>query len=94
MNSIQVLHIFEYNVHILLNLKVVIKRLMETNKEYETVQNTVHWKIHATDQMILSLYSTAKQNTWRWGVGVGQCTRRQNFALPKAKYTNMLVYFA
>ena len=28
------------------------------------------------------------------GVGVGQCTRRQNFALPNAKYTNMLVYFA
>ena len=28
------------------------------------------------------------------GVGVGQCTQRQNFALPKAKYTNMLVYFA
>ena len=27
------------------------------------------------------------------GVGVGQCTRRQNFALPNAKYTNM-VYFA
>ena len=24
-------------------------------------------------------------------VGVGQCTRRQNFALPNAKYTNMLV---
>ena len=28
------------------------------------------------------------------GVGVGQCPRRQNFALPNAKYTNMLVYFA
>ena len=28
------------------------------------------------------------------GVGVGQCTRRQNFALPNAKDTNMLVYFA
>ena len=28
------------------------------------------------------------------GVGVGQCTRRQIFALPNAKYTNMLVYFA
>ena len=28
------------------------------------------------------------------GVRVGQCTRRQNFALPNAKYTNMLVYFA
>ena len=28
------------------------------------------------------------------GVGFGQCTRRQNFALPNAKYTNMLVYFA
>ena len=28
------------------------------------------------------------------GVGLGQCTRRQNFALPNAKYTNMLVYFA
>ena len=28
------------------------------------------------------------------GVGVGQCTRRQNFALPNAKYTNMLVSFA
>ena len=28
------------------------------------------------------------------GVGVGQCTRCQNFALPNAKYTNMLVYFA
>ena len=28
------------------------------------------------------------------GVGVGQGTRRQNFALPDAKYTNMLVYFA
>ena len=28
------------------------------------------------------------------GVGVGQCTRRQNFVLPNAKYTNMLVYFA
>ena len=28
------------------------------------------------------------------GVGVGQCTRHQNFALPNAKYTNMLVYFA
>ena len=28
------------------------------------------------------------------GVGVGQCTRRQNCALPNAKYTNMLVYFA
>ena len=27
------------------------------------------------------------------GVGVGQCTRCQNFALPNAKYTNMLVYF-
>ena len=27
------------------------------------------------------------------GVGVGQCTRRQIFALPNAKYTNMLVYF-
>ena len=26
-------------------------------------------------------------------VGVGQCTRRQIFALPNAKYTNMLVYF-
>ena len=25
------------------------------------------------------------------GVGVGECTRRQNFALPNAKYTNMLV---
>ena len=29
-----------------------------------------------------------------WGVGVGQGTRRQTFALPNAKYTNMLVYFA
>ena len=28
------------------------------------------------------------------GVGVGQCTRRQNCALPNAKYTNMLVSFA
>ena len=28
------------------------------------------------------------------GVGVGQYTRRQYFALPNAKYTNMLVYFA
>ena len=28
------------------------------------------------------------------GVGVGQCTRRQNFALPNAKYTNMLVSLA
>ena len=28
------------------------------------------------------------------GVGVEQCTRRQNCALPNAKYTNMLVYFA
>ena len=28
------------------------------------------------------------------GVGVEQCTRRQNFVLPNAKYTNMLVYFA
>ena len=28
------------------------------------------------------------------GAGVGQCTRRQNCALPNAKYTNMLVYFA
>ena len=27
------------------------------------------------------------------GVGVGQCTQRQIFALPNAKYTNMLVYF-
>ena len=27
------------------------------------------------------------------GVGVGQFTRRQIFALPNAKYTNMLVYF-
>ena len=27
------------------------------------------------------------------GVGVGQCTRHQNFALTNAKYTNMLVYF-
>ena len=27
-------------------------------------------------------------------VGFGQCTRRQNFALPNAKYTNVLVYFA
>ena len=27
-------------------------------------------------------------------VGVGHCTRRQNFALPNAKYSNMLVYFA
>ena len=26
------------------------------------------------------------------GAGVGQCPRRQNFALPNAKYTNMLVY--
>ena len=28
------------------------------------------------------------------GVGVGQCSRRQNFALPNAKYTNMLVSLA
>ena len=28
------------------------------------------------------------------GIGVGQCTRRQDFTLPNAKYTNMLVYFA
>ena len=28
------------------------------------------------------------------GVGVGLCTRRQNFALPNAKYTNMLVFLA
>ena len=28
------------------------------------------------------------------GVGVGQCTQRQNFALPNAKYTNMLVSLA
>ena len=28
------------------------------------------------------------------GAGVGPCTRRQIFALPNAKYTNMLVYFA
>ena len=28
------------------------------------------------------------------GAGVGQCPRRQHFALPNAKYTNMLVYFA
>ena len=28
------------------------------------------------------------------GVGVGQCNRRQNFELPNAIYTNMLVYFA
>ena len=28
------------------------------------------------------------------GVGVGHCTRRQNFALPNAKYTNMLVSLA
>ena len=28
------------------------------------------------------------------GVGVGQGTRRQNVALPNAKYTNTLVYFA
>ena len=28
------------------------------------------------------------------GVGVGQCTQRQNFALPNAKYTNMLVPLA
>ena len=28
------------------------------------------------------------------GVGVGQCTRCQNFALPNAKYTNMLVSLA
>ena len=27
------------------------------------------------------------------GVGVGQCPRRQIFALPNTKYTNMLVYF-
>ena len=27
------------------------------------------------------------------GAGVGQFTRRQIFALPNAKYTNMLVYF-
>ena len=27
------------------------------------------------------------------GVGVGQCTRRQIFALANAKYTNRLVYF-
>ena len=28
------------------------------------------------------------------GAGVGLCPRRQHFALPDAKYTNMLVYFA
>ena len=28
------------------------------------------------------------------GVGVGQCTKRQNFALPNAKYTSMLVSLA
>ena len=28
------------------------------------------------------------------GVGVGHCTRHQNFELPNTKYTNMLVYFA
>ena len=34
------------------------------------------------------------QNAKYLAVGVGQCTRRQNFALPKAKYTNMLVSLA
>ena len=29
----------------------------------------------------LSLYSTAAQNTWHQGVGVGQCPRCKNFAL-------------
>ena len=33
-------------------------------------------------------------NSWRRALALGNVTQRQSFALPNAKYTNMLVYFA
>ena len=45
--------------------------------------------------MVVSLKPIFHQNAkyLASGAGVGQFTRRQIFALPNAKYTNMLVYF-
>ena len=64
--------------------------------KFYTVVHDIALEISESQNFDLGLKPIFHQNAkyLASGVGVGQCTRRQNFALPNAKYTNMLISLA
>ena len=62
----------------LVGISVMQKAHIEGHAQREPQRKGVHVVM---EYRLLCLYSTATQNTWRRGVGFGQCRRRQNLAL-------------
>ena len=84
---------FTYMIFLDMDILLIVKLAsMKTAKHVAETQ----WEGRACQNFDVALKPIFHQNAkyLASGVGVGQCTQRQNFALPNAKHTNTLVYFA